>query len=243
MRLIKEYLNFDTLSLPKGIVLTNDERMDINRIINNALVMYYKINRYHKDPININGKVLVPEYLFKIVNNRTLLNKIVNDPNREIVSNVNSKEDLINFIKSNQFDLFNVDGKYFKYVYSLVKSTSNKGRKFESDAFKKFEDIAKLKGKPVSIEAPTLEEDLYGGIDGTFKIDNKRYTIQVKPLSRIEEYASDSSKYIVYCDGMLQQLKTDYLIAINNSECYIFRCNSGVVKDKFFIIPKANLVV
>ena len=144
--------------------------------------------------------------------------------------------------QNNTFDLFNHNGKYFRYVYGLLSSTSKKGKKFENNAFKVFREVAAKKGIDVIIEDPSLKEDIYGGIDGTFMHRGKRFTIQVKPLFKMETYQKDPTSYIIFCDGVLKELKTDYLIVTNEKETKVFRSKGITVFPSYFIAPKSNII-
>lgn len=245
MKFILEYAGYgnDSLALPKNIILTNKERMEMCKIIENIIKKYYNIdNNSSREPFTIDGITINPEYLLKAVNNRTLLKKIVLDVNKEIVSGINNKAELFDFIKNNAFDLFNYKGKYFRYVYGVLSNTSKKGKKLESVAFKIFREVAAKKGLDVIIEDPTLKEDIYGGIDGTFMHRGKRFTIQVKPLFKMETYQKDPTSYIIFCDGVLKELKTDYLIVTNEKETKVFRSKGIKVFPSYFIAPKSNII-
>jgi|GEM_PF-3876896 len=237
MKFILEYAEYGGVSLPNGITITNSERMIINKIIRNAIESFYSINRYSNDFI-INGKVIKPEYLFKAVNNITLLRKIVLDPSKEIISNINNKEELFNFIETRLYDLFHYDGLYFDSVYNLLVNTSKKGKRLEEIAFKEFEEMAKKRKMDIVIDSPSIREDI-NGIDGIFTYNNKKYTIQVKPLVNVKD-CTDS--YEVKCDGALKNLITDYLITINEKEIWIFRSKGITVFSSHYLIPKNNLV-
>jgi hypothetical protein len=244
MNFIKEFADYNSLTLPKGIVLTNYERIKLNRIIADGLSKFYKIDRYQTDPIIIGDKVILPEYLFKAINNRTLLNKIVDDKNGEIVSGVTNKQELFNFIRENLFDLLHYDGKYFDYVYTLLTNTSKRGKKFENKSFIKFEETARKKGLDIKVETTSIDEDI-SGIDGFFFYKEKKFTIQVKPLVSISDYEEDNMRYIAYSKGDIRSIITDYLILTNERETWIFRSRTGVDaydKESYFIISKENLV-
>ena len=246
MNYLKEFANYNNLTLAKGIILTNIERISMFKIINDYITNTYKIDRYSPDIIEMDGKKLSSEILLKSGNNRTLLNKLISDDRGEIITDIKSKDDLFNFIKNNLFDLFNVNGKYFKYVYNLLLNTSFKGKNYENRSFLKFEEIARKKGKDIKVVEPKdIDEDVFGGIDGIFYYNDKRYNIQVKPLHPsygIQESFKRPGYYIAFCEGMLKELKTDYVILINKNEIWIFRCNGIKVHDRYFMIPKENLV-
>ena len=238
---ILEYADYNDLQLPKGIVLTNAERMKMCKIISDAIHTYYNFDRNDNRIIEVDGMKLNTEYLSKAINNRTLLKKIIFDPNGEIISNIKNKADLFSFVENNLYDLFSPKGKYFKNVYYLLSNTSVKGKRVENAAFQKFEEVAKGKGLNIKVEEPTTQEDL-GGLDGYFIHNGKRFTIQVKPLHKIETYKKDTTKYIVFCDGVLKTLTTDYLIVSNDRNVWIFRSKDVLVNPSFFLIPKTNLV-
>lgn len=243
MKIIREFADFGKpLVLPKGITLTNPERIKIANTINNALVSIYPFDRHSLIPQIFKGKKIVPQYIFKAVNNRTLLKKFIYDEYNQIQSGIKTKEDLFNFVQNNINDLFSPDGKWFDAVYNTLVATSKKGESIEDKCFKTFIEMASEKGMNIKILPPTNEEDMYGGIDGIFYIKGKRFTIQVKPLFKMEEYKKDSTKYIVFCDGVLKGLKTDYLIVANKDEMYIFRCKGIECSPTYFIVPKENLV-
>lgn len=242
------YNQNDRWILPKNIILSSEDRSQIRTIISSILKGYYP-GLYTKGLITLyNGVTLNTEYLTKAVNNQLLLKKIIDDPRREIITNVNSKEDLFMFLTDNKFDLFNYDGKYFKYVYGLLASSSKRGRMFEEKAFQKFKDFAKKKGMDIEILDPTLEEDKNGGIDGKFLWNGRMITIQVKPVDYLfKDKKSDISEYddnnlVARCKGDIKILKTDYLILANDYETWIFKAKGITVGDNTFIIPKDNIV-
>jgi len=244
MKFILEYASFNNqeLRLPRGIVLTNSERMQLGNIIAGIISQIYGDNVKTNKMFEMDGKTINSEYLSKARNNRTLLKMIVFDPNNAIKSGVKNKEDLFNFIKEHGNDLFHPTGKYFNAVYRLLENTSKKGSSFEDKAFSFFKGALKQKrGVDVEIKSPTTAEDI-SGIDGIFEYKNKRYTIQVKPLSYMESFKKDDSKYIVFCDGVLKSLKTDYLVVSNDKETHIFKSENVTAHGSYFLVPKVNLV-
>lgn len=241
MENIRRFADFSNLYLPNGITLNQSDQQKMRLIIYKAIKEFYNINKNSREPIIINGRKLMPEYLSKAMNNRTLLKKIVYDKNQEIISGIKNKQELFNFVENNLYNLFNPNGKYFDSVYTLLSNTSKKGSSIEDKAFDKFIRMASSKGVNIIIESPTIEEDK-GGIDGIFTLKGNKYTIQVKPLFKIEDYKIDNTKIIVFCDGVLTELKTDYLIVSNDKETRIFRSNGVQAKGSYFLIPKKNEV-
>jgi hypothetical protein len=247
-----KYIPTDRWILPMGIVLSSEDRSEMRLLISSALKEFYTPSAlYGKNPIIVNGETeLIPEYLQKAVNNQLLMKKIIQDPDRKIITNIDSKEELFDFVKNNLFDLFHYDGRYFVFVYNLLENASKRGKKFEDKAFVKFVEIAAKKGLDIKILEPTLVEDRDGGIDGKFYWDNKMVTIQVKPLIYLDsERKSDISDFQdmylkAKCKGDIKMLKTDYLILTNRYDTWIFRAKGITVDDETnsFVIPKKNIV-
>ncbi len=237
MEFILEYAEYGGINLPKGIIITNVERMKINNLIKSTLRNIYP-NLDDVSNFVANDKIIQTEYIKKAVNNYLLLKKIVLDPDRIIVSNVNNKEDLFNFIVDHSHDLFHYNGKYFNGVYNLLANTSKKGKKFEDIAFKEFEEMGRKKGMVVKILDPSVKEDI-SGVDGIFYFNSKKFTIQVKPLVSIVD---NGDVYTVRCEGALKNLITHYLICINGKEVWIFRSSGITAHAEHYIIPKINLV-
>ena len=238
-----KYRNEQDLILPKGIVLSNRERMDIGNLISNIISNIYGDKLNSEMSFNIDGKIINPEYLRKARNNRTLLKKLVYDEYKEIATNIKNKVDLFKFIEENGESLFSPNGVYFDAVYNLLSLTSTKGSKLEDRAFEFFQNaLEKKRGIRVEITKPTTSEDI-SGLDGIFIYKGKRFTLQVKPLLKMESYLRDNTKYIVFCDGVLKNLKTDYLIVTNDKETHIFKTEGITSHSSYFLIPIGNLVV
>ncbi len=241
-KFIKEYKSYNTLKLPRGIILNDEELKYIKTTIYNAIHTYYNFDRRQDSIIEIDGLRLKSEYLSKAAGNYRLLRKLIYDEYGEINSGVNNKEELISFIKNNLYDLFHYKGKYFKYVYKLLHYSSLSGKSKERKSFDLFENVSKKRGVNIKVELPTVEQDLIG-IDGVFKYNDKYFTIQVKPLKYIEEFKLDNTKWIVFCDGVLSQIKTDYLITTNDKETFIFRNRGIMTKSSYFLVPKSSRVL
>jgi hypothetical protein len=236
------------ITLPRGIVLTDEERIKLGSIIRNYIYSVYRA-KVGGPIMAIDGKKIDPDILTKIPNNRTMLAKLCFDERNEIVTGIRNKEDLFRFVSDNLFDLFNHKGKYFNVVYSLVTATSYKGDTSEQKSFSYFEKVAASRGLQVKVTKPTKLEDI-GGIDGQFFHQGKRFTIQVKPLHKMESYKKDPNMYIVFCDGMLKTINCDYLIVTNDLDIFIFR-NPKIDKEghrdiisygSYFLVHKEKLL-
>lgn len=244
MKYILEFADYrnQTLNLGRGIILSNFERIQLGRIIREWLVKIYGENLIGDSDFSMLGQILKPEYLRKAINNRNLFKKLVYDDRREIYTGVKNKNELLDFVRKEGRELFSPDGKYFKSVYSLLTGSSIRGASLETKAFELLKSYFMNKdGIDVEIAVPTIDEDL-SGVDGKFQLNGEDKTVQVKPLHSIQEYKIDNTKFIVFCDGVLKGLITDYLVVSNNKESHIFTTDGIIVKSSYFLIPKVNLL-
>ena len=116
MKHIYEFANFnDNVLLPRGIILSNTDRMSLCKIIANALNQYYNLDSVKGEYVDVGGQKLQREILSKMINNRTILK-------RTIIQNrsIKTKDDLINFIKDHLHDMYHFDGKFFDENYFIV---------------------------------------------------------------------------------------------------------------------------
>lgn len=236
------------LLLPKNIALSRTERQEMCRIMESSLKEIYKVSMFHRGIVTIDGKDVDTTYILKAINNTLLLKKIISDPRREIVTSINNKEDLFDFVKANLNELFHPHGIYFKYVYELLKFTTKKGESSEDIAFKYVEEVARRKGLQIEVLKPReLSDDVYGGIDGFFVYNDREFTIQVKPLSEtiepnIEEDIENPEYIRANCAGFIKGLKTDYLVLtdLRKKKTFLFKAKDIIVENNCFLIPKSN---
>jgi hypothetical protein len=247
MNFIKEYAQhsqYGEIVLPRGIALSHMDRKELNRIIADELTVLYNMTKDQagdaEDNLVFGDRVIVPEYLFKAINNTTILKWLVNN------RNINTKEELFDFIKNNSFELFHYDGRYFNYIYDILLSCSTRGEERENSSFEYFEKIAKSKGINTRIffgKKYISSRMDRSGIDGYFYYNGKKFTIQVKPLDVIKDDETDDTKFVASSSGDVKDLVTDYLILSNSFETLIFRAKGIRVSGLSFFIPKGNLVV
>jgi hypothetical protein len=236
MKLIVEWNEFNKLSLDR-FTLSNSERSEVGRLIKRILVSIYGNRMDLDDKFLMSGKSLDPELIRKMINNRLLFNKISN------WAKSSNKVELMEFITNNSDELFKPTGKYFNDIYQLLNRSSNKGNRLEKEAFSAFKAELKMrKGVDINIVKPDKDKDI-SGVDGIFQWRGREFTIQVKTLHKIESFKRDDSKFIVFCDGVLKDLETDYLIVINESTTHIFKSNGVLAYGSYYLIPKDNLII
>lgn len=237
------------LLLPKGIALTRTERIEMCRILESGLKEIYSVSKFYRGTLLVENTEVDSETIHKAINNRYLLGRIIDDPKKKIDSNIQSKEQLFDFVKSNLNDLFRPSGKYFNAVYSILDYTTKKGKQNESFAFECLEKIAKGRGLQIQVLSPrTVSDDVYGGIDGFFLWNDREFTIQIKPLFDREEslvtHPDDENYLIAYCGGFIKDLQTDYLILTQTARkvCHVFKAKGIIAQNDYYLIPKQNKV-
>jgi hypothetical protein len=193
---------------------------------------------------NINGLLISSELLNKCPKNISILYEII-EISKSISQTINNADELLYFIERFKYDLFSPSGRFFNKIYEKMGGSSEKGRLREKEAENLFIEYANSKGFfNIEIKSPTAKEDI-SGIDCYFEFNKKRYTIQTKTLSKILE---DDDKFIVYINGYLTSITTDYLILIpdNTSEKYIFKGKNVTNIDNdgvsYYSIPKSDLL-
>lgn len=244
--MITKFKIFESLSqdieLPNGVSLSVDQKWRLSNMIKSYLVCVYNYLSY-KDQIipkdhlgNVISRKVKSDNISKMPNNRNILTRIILD------NSINSGSQLIDFIEENLYSLFHHKGKFFSKIYGVVDSSSERGRKNEIHAFKYFKELVKSKGHKIWIEPASMEKDREG-IDGTFYLNNREYTIQVKTYSSVEEYGEDPSKFIALCKGGLGEIETDYFLITNGVDVYAFK-GKGVelIGSYGYLIPKSNLL-
>lgn len=153
-------------------------------------------------------------------------------------------EDIINLVKTKKEDLFQIGTPHFNQILHLLKVSEQSGDANELIALKKIKDVIKIK-KNLDIDPVKSGngsyEDLILGIDITFKIDNRSYTCQVKPLADVK---ADNINYIITSSGNVKQYKTDYLCFVDNKTKHsVLFQNREVVMDGNIITIKKQYFV
>ncbi len=98
--------------------------------------------------------------------------------------------------------------------------------------------ILNWKKTTVSVFSPSAQRDIEG-YDLFFKLENKIKSAQVKTLVNCSK---GNFKYFVRCKGHLQDLKTNYLVAINENECYIFNTYRFTKTEEYYSFNIDNLL-
>lgn len=257
MRLILEFDKFKPEYRPirlckKGYYLVNfdsSKTEEKEKLIRSILNEYYpEIKK--SDSIDIDGKILSSEILNKSQKNIKIL-YVISDIMLNLNISVDLPDDVINFIRDNSYDLFNVNGLYFDEIYNALKEVSESGLIKErkgSDLFKRY---ALSKGFEVEILPPDTSSQDIEGVDAYFKIDKTTYTIQIKTLDSVDLV---EDFYHVFINGDLTKIKTNYLVLVleddkksSSNREYIFK--GSYIKTEFevdgksyYIVPSSNLL-
>ncbi len=233
--LIQESLQLGTVTTSKyGDKSINTLNSHIKKYIESEYKPFgYSYLGGNKD-IDINGFILNTEYIDKMVNNYTVFKAIIR------INKIYSEDDFYNYMISNLYDIYNINGKYFKTTTLpiLINSTrmGNIGEKNSLDFFKK-----ELLKRNINIEIikPTMEEDS-SGIDGKFNWNNKEITIQVKPYDSAK-VGTSSRKVKVHSQGSLS-LNTDYLIVYKGNSFIIVKGKDVTIEGNYFTFQEEKIV-
>lgn len=188
---------------------------------------YLKVDSITKFGITISASLLR-----KTKNNRYVINFV------KKTSGAKSVGELINWIKSNTNDLFHPDGKYFGEIITIIENSSKLGSYREEKAIECIEKYFLTKGQQIEVTPPSEIDDIEG-CDFFFEADGVRKSAQVKTLKKINE---GGSRFFVYIKGHVTDFDAQYLIVVNDSECYIFDSTNKFMSDVHYSIPKQGLL-
>jgi len=187
------------------------------------------------DDIIVKDKIINGEYISKMVNNYTVFKAVIR------VNNLRDEDSFYNFMMNNLNDIYGPNGKFFlDQTMPILINTTRKGNIGEIKCKEEFNSYAKSKNKSISIQNPTIEEDIRG-VDFIFISNGKKYTVQVKPFTK---YKSNDEKIWVKSQGSLS-VDTDYLMLFNDSSYIILRnpVNDRIsIQGDVFITSSSNIV-
>lgn len=234
-----------------NILIADDDRKEINRIIAGSLSKYYLFNKTSNTTHKFGEKSVNSEIIFKAINNHTLIRKLAYDKNKEIITNAKTAEDLKNWIRDNSYELFHYNGKYFDIVYKLLSATHEKGDANEKYAFEIFKKAFREKtGENINIYKGTTNQDIYKDIDGLFNFNNKTYSMQIKPIAIKDDgkpfhISFSDGFYFITSKGALKIPTTNYLILSDEKLDIFYAFKSSEItltwNNSTFKIPAENL--
>jgi len=234
----KYLINFDAAK-------TEEKEKLVRSIINEY---YPEINK--SDTININGRLLSSELLNKSQKNIKIMH-VIADIMLDLNMTVNHPDDIINFIRNNSYDLFNVDGAYFDMIYNALRGVTESGALREQEGSNLFKKYALSKGFDVEILPPDSSDQDIAGVDAYFKVEENPYTIQIKTLDSIDLV---DNFYHVFISGDFTKIKTHYLVLVTDTgkktlfdKGYVFKgsgIKTGFDEDgrSYYIVPSSNLL-
>jgi hypothetical protein len=134
-------------------------------------------------------------------------------------------------------EIFKKNDDFLKKLLDIQWESIKSGMKTESNTMKNIKDFFNKKGISVEFETypPGHKTDRWSGIDFTIILENgKRFTIQVKPLTKFEETFNNKIKVHTY--GMKNSYKTnpklDFIVYNAGPNFFFFRnSNYEVSKD------------
>ena len=235
---INESINIGRLSI------SDDEYRLYGRLVDSIKNSMYPENNEIVDGLSLT-KALPYETKFgryfsvlnKVNTNRMLMTKFVQN------YNINSFNDLMDFIRTNKDEIFREDGKIFPLVWETIRKTEKIGEENEELVADYIKNLVKNKLNKdivVSREVTSSYRDMVLGIDLSFFIDDKEYTCQVKPL---KFYKTEDNYILVTSSGRLKDYKTSYIAFCNNynKQILLFR-SKGKLNGDSYLFNKEDLV-
>jgi hypothetical protein len=227
MNNIKSWIKFF-----EAVSLTDKEKWEVGFRVLDAAKSIWGDDLNSDVIIKNHGHSIESELLRKSKNNRNLLNYL------NKLSSSTTKRGLEAWIKSNHFNIFHPDGLYFSQVTDILKSASIKGEEMEKLAIDAIREYYKSIGKSIFTFKPSEKKDI-DGFDIFFREETNLKSAQVKTLRRV--FHGDKWTR-VYCNGHITDMKTNYLIAVNEKECYIFNSRIYFKNEDNYSLPSNSQV-
>lgn len=159
--------------------------------------------------------------------------------------NLNSFQELMYLIEEKKGE-FMVDGSpYFAEIWKILKITERYGDMNEYVSVDYIKNVISSKLNldinPVKSKSGSFD-DIINGIDIKFKIGDRDFTCQVKPLVSIRE---SGDEYIILSSGNIKDYKTNYLSFSNHEtkESVLFQNKEVRINGTTLIIPKKYRVL
>ena len=217
---------FESIQTP----LSEDDKDKIGTaLIKSCKNIWGNINGYW---VSNHGLKIIGEILRLSKNNRILINHV------NSISPSATVDDLVDWISTNEIDLYHPTGKYFKNIIDILTNSYNRGKSLEDKAKDVLIEYYDLKGILIEPFSPSRKRD-EEGYDLFWKIDGGVKSAQVKPLDNL---STGKFRDFVRCKGHLKSLVTNLFVAINDNECYIYRTYNHQVTPEYLSFPKSNLV-
>lgn len=193
-----------------------------------------KFNYYD---ININGEIINSAYIAMMVNNYTVFKKFIRE---------NKIVDEITFYKLIEYkfdDVYNYNGSFFKrQTLPILINTVRRGNHNETVCKEKFTEYAKGKGLNITIQDPSVDEDIKG-VDAKFEHNGRVFTIQIKPFSEAKE--TDNDIVNIVSSGSLSIGSVDYLMLYSGSQFILCKNTKNTpikIHGNTFIVTKSNAI-
>jgi len=214
--------------------LTNALTEDDKDIIGTALIESCKnvwgyIGGYW---VKNHGMKIIGEILRLSKNNRLLIDYV------NSISPSENIDDLVVWITDNEMELYHPNGQYFINVYNILKNSYSRGKGLEEkakDVLIEYYDSIGIKIEPFNAGRKRDQE----GYDLFWLIDDKIKSAQVKPL---DNFSTGKFRHFLRCKGHLNVLVTNFFIAINDVECYIYKTYNHQVTPEYLSFPKSNFI-
>jgi hypothetical protein len=237
MKIIKSYKLFENDTLIGTISLSESEMYNLNQSIKDYLYKVYRpFGWKYGDDVEFtipDHGVMRSKYINLLVNGKNIMRKIIEK------NNLNTKEQFINFVKSNLENLYHYKSQFFNEVaLPTVISNVRAGDICEKKVKQAFYNMARAKKMSISYEDPTPQEDI-SGIDTKVKIGGKTYTMQIKKMIGSNE--EGDKVYIESKSCLNVNPRVNYLCFWAQTGHFLFLKNKNITTSGiFFISPVSN---
>ena len=201
---------------------------------------------FYSDKILLNGFLYVCKQSFdkkeshfsiinKSVGNITVILWIVNQ------FNINTFNELIEFVSNNKHNIFKTGGIYFDNLLAILKISERKGIKNEKKAIKILSNYLNGKNIDFKIKQTPLysNEDVILGIDIILSINNKDWYVQVKPL---KNFKVKNGYYKIVSSGKIKKYNNiHYYIFIKDKEHLLFSNTNLKIKNGIIYVPEKDI--
>jgi galactitol-specific phosphotransferase system IIB component len=154
--------------------------------------------------------------------------------------NLNSFDELIEFIRKHKISLFKAHEIYFDAVLQILKRSERKGLKNEKKAIQHIKSYLNNKNIEFKIRQTPLysKQDVIDGIDIILTINNKEWYVQVKPL---RSYIIGETYEVISSGKIKKYNNIHYYIFVNSKECLLVANKDLLVKNGLVYVSEKSI--
>jgi Fe-Mn family superoxide dismutase len=148
---------------------------------------------------------------------------------KEVLSEVKR---LIEILNNHRNKIFATDSNFYKAIEQNLKASKDKGDRVEDLTFKRLKTRFGEDNVEV-ISGPGIESDFQGN-DGFIFVNDKKISIQIKPLWKEEE---TEEGFQVYTTGKIAKYDQEWMVFTNNESTLIFNSEGMEARPDYYFFP------